>query len=159
MITFTFTSIDWAAHQSIINHKCLIYTADYWMHFSVPGWPKEEYFAQVICGAREIMEKVPAMRENESLPTLWDSEHHEGTSLLNGQLGPGSRKIDEGWWKKGIVWFLLHSLTQLTNRPTDKNLMFPASIPSLCKGGCRCSRKWGRRKGTRKWSQYVHPYT
>lgn len=70
IITFTFTSSDWEAHQFIINHKCLICTTDYWMHFTVPKCPKEEYFAQVICGAREIMEKVPTMRENESLPTL-----------------------------------------------------------------------------------------
>lgn len=107
-------------------------------------------------GQEKLWRKSQPWERMKACPHEGAGEHHEGTSLLNGQLGPGSRKTDEGWWKTGIVWFLLHSLTQLIDIQTR---MFPASIAPLCKGKCRCSRKWGRREGSRKWSQHVHRYT
>lgn len=118
---FYFTSTDWEAHQFIINHKCLIYTVDCWMHFTAPEWPKEEYFALEICGAREIMEKAPAMRENESLPTLRGRWTSWGNQPVEWAIGP---RFWKDWW--GLMedrhCLILISLLNTTNRHTNKNV-------------------------------------
>lgn len=90
------------------------------------------------------MEKVPAMRENESLLTLRGRWTSWGNQPIEWAIEP---RFWKDWW--GLmddrhVWFLLHSLIQLIDIQTR---MFPAPIPPLCKGKCRCSRKWGGEKG------------